>query len=677
MRIQLLGPLSITDGREVAVLRPSKPTILLAALLLHANSVVSVDCLLRAVWGAKQPTTAKAALQTCVLRLRRLLAAHGVSGAPVEAVPGGYRMRASPRTLDLLGFRERVRTAGALGLAADGGPEAELYALKDALTLWQGSLLANVPSPELHRDEVPRLIEERLRALERACELELALGRCADALAELWGVTRMYPGHERFRQQLIEALYRTGRQTEALAEYRRIKRHLCDELGVDPSPALQRLEQAMLRGEELGGEGLGAAVTATVTRPPAVRLRGLPPRAPAREPGCEPLRDAGCEALREPVVLRPAVRERAAAHERAAVYERAPVHERPLEGASCAVSEIEDVPSFTGRAAEVDALTLRLGQDGAADRCAGQEPAPVLVSGAPGTGKTALARRVAHLLRGGYPGGALLVRMVRPDGTPRGSEDVARELAAVRRRRGSGRALLVFDDVVEAEQIRPLLPAALVADTALPSEPGSDAALITSRRGLAGLVVTHGGWVHRLGTLDDEESRQLLLSVLGAQRVEAEPEAAGRIVETCGRHPLALRIAAARLQTRPGLGLADAADWLAADPLSRLALTDDPDLSVPRVFGLALDRLDPRMAEAFLRAAGVPSAGPAGVFRAEDAAGRLDMAVPEAEQVLDQLVDAGLLEDGPPGPYRMHPLLRAYARSVADGTRAGQREGVN
>lgn len=635
MPFQLLGPLGVTaDGREAAVLRPSKPTVLLAALLLHANSVVSVGCLLRAVWGEEQPATPKAALQTCVLRLRRLFARHGVTDTLIEAVPGGYRITASARTLDLLAFRQRARTAN--GLADEGDSEAELYALKDALALWQGSLLANVPSPLLHRDEVPRLIEERLRAVERARTLELSLGHCGEALAELWNVTREHPGHERFREQLIEALYRTGRQTEALAEYRCIKAHLREELGVDPSPALRRLELAILRGEELGppsarGAAVAAGAAGAAARP-AVRPAGLPLR---------PLAPASAASL-------------------ASVVSGGPCTSGGLvtAGAS-AVSPVADVPSFAGRTAEVTAMAAQLiksTRDGSGD------PSPVLVTGAPGIGKTALARHVAHLVRGHFPGGALLVRMVRPDGTPRNSAEVAQEVAAALRQRGGGQALLVLDDVVDAEQVRPSLSLGR----------RGDAAVVTSRRGLAGLVLTHGGRVHRLGTLERGESRRLLLAALGAERVEAAPDAARQLAETCGHHPLALRITAAWLLTRPALRLADAADWLAQDPLPRLALTDDSALSVLRVCGLALDRLDPRLAAAFLRAGALGPAGSAGAFRAEDAAGQLGMTVAEAEEVLDQLADAGLLEDGPPGPYGMHPLLRAYAGFVTEGARARQ-----
>ncbi|WP_149184551.1 AfsR/SARP family transcriptional regulator [Streptomyces sp. TRM49041] len=593
MRFQLLGPLSISDGPDTVVLQPSRPTSLLAALLLHANSVASADYLQRAIWGEEQPATAKAALQTCVLRLRRLFLKHGVDETPIEAVPGGYRITAGPRSLDLIGFRELVGRAGESGR---GRPEQELRILKAALSLWQGSLLANVRSDVLHRDQVPRLVEERLRTVERVCDLELALGRCGEALVALWGETRAHPGHERFHEQLIEALYRTGRQSEALAEYRRVKEYLLDELGVDPSPGLRRLELAILRGDDLGPSADGPRDAAPpVTRgSPADRGTPLVGRPPAVDP--------------PPVVPVPAV------------------------------------PSFTGREAEVAAMVARLG--GARD-----EPVTILLSGAPGIGKSALAHHVAHLVRDRFPAGRLLVRMVRPDGTPRDASEAAAAVAAALRDQEPGApALLVLDDVVDADQVRPLLP-----------EHHGGAAIITSRMGLAGLVATHGGRVHRLSTLDEEEAYELLVAALGAERVHPEEAAARELAVLCGCFPLALRIVAARLLTRPGLGLADAAAWLAEDPLARLSLADDPRLSVIRVLGAARDRLDPRLADAFVRAGSLPQ----GTFRAQDGAAALGTDAVDAEEVLERLADAGFLEDGPPGPYRMHELLRAYARRAA------------
>ncbi|MEU8624892.1 BTAD domain-containing putative transcriptional regulator [Streptomyces sp. NPDC048669] len=583
MRFQLLGPLTLADGHEAVVLQPSKPTILLAALLLHANTVVSAEYLQRAVWGQEQPVTARAALQTCVLRLRRLFTRHGVTGTVIEAVPGGYRITAAPHTLDLLGFRDQVRRAVTLS----GDPDAELATLKDALALWQGSLLANVRSDVLHRDEVPRLAEERLRSVERVCDLLLGLGRCGEALVELWSATRTYPENERLHEQLIEALYRTGRQTQALAEYRRVKAFLLDELGVDPSPALQQLELAILRGEDLGtGHG------------------------PAALPAAAPVRTA----------------EAGAAAGRGA---------RP----------VPVVPNFTGREGETAAMVARL----TAPAEPGEEaphPLNVLVSGPPGIGKSALAHHVAHLVRDAFPGGRWLVPVTRPDGGARRWDDIAAEVADALRAGPDGeRVLLVLDDVVDADQVRPLLPAIAGAQGAV---------ITTSRMGLAGLIATHGGWVHRLTAFTEAESYALLLSVLGAERVEAEPDAAHRLARLCGHFPFALRILTARLLTRPGLRLADAVGWLGEDPLARLTLTDSPDISVRALLDGALNRLGPRLSEAFQRVA----AAPGETFAAEDSP-----AVTEA--VLEQLADAGLLEDGPPGPYRVHELLRSYVRRTA------------
>ncbi|MFJ1897462.1 MULTISPECIES: BTAD domain-containing putative transcriptional regulator [unclassified Streptomyces] len=583
MRFHLLGPLTLADGHEAVVLQPSKPTVLLAALLLHANTVVSAEYLQRAVWGEEQPVTAKAALQTCVLRLRRLFTRHGVTGTVIEAVPGGYRITAAPDTLDLLGFREQVRRAVALS----DDPDAELSTLRDALALWQGSLLSNVRSDLLHRDEVPRLAEERLRSVERVCDLLLRLGRCGEALVELWSATRAYPENERLREQLIEALYRTGRQTQALAEYRRVKEFLLDELGVDPSPSLQQLELAILRGEDLG-TGHGPAA--------------LPAASPALTG------EAGAPAGR-------------------------------------AARPVPVVPNFTGREAETAAMTARL----TAPAEPGEEaphPLTVLVSGPPGIGKSALAHQVAHLVRDAFPGGRWLVPMTRPDGGARRYEDIAAEVSHALRAGPDGeRVLLVLDDVVDAGQVRPLLP---------PVAGARGAVITTSRMGLAGLIATHGGWVHRLSAFTEAESYALLLSVLGAERVEGEPDAAHRLARLCGHFPFALRILTARLLTRPGLRLADAVGWLGADPLARLTLTDSPDISVRALLDGALNRLEPRLSEAFQLVA----AAPGGTFGPDDSP-----AVPET--VLEQLADAGLLEDGPPGPYRVHELLRSYVRRTA------------
>jgi DNA-binding SARP family transcriptional activator len=280
----LLGPLSISAGETLEVLQPSKPATLLAMLLMHPDTVVSVEALLRAVWDDEPPGTAKAALHTCVLRLRRLFAKYGVSGGDIEAVPGGYRIAARAETLDLIRFRELARQA-----RTEPDPEAELSLLRGALTLWRGAALTNVHSQVLHREEVPRLVEERLRVVERVFDLEIALDRRREVLPELLTAARAHPTHEHFWEQLIEALYRTGRRAEALSEYRRVKEYLREQLGVDPGPALQRLELTVLRGEDVGADGRDGGWRGSVRRDsPAVResvtVRGTPSREPAGRP---------------------------------------------------------------------------------------------------------------------------------------------------------------------------------------------------------------------------------------------------------------------------------------------------------------------------------------------------------------------------------------------------------
>ncbi|MFD5768206.1 BTAD domain-containing putative transcriptional regulator [Streptomyces sp. NPDC127049] len=628
MRFQLLGPLSITDGRDTVVLPPSKPTALLAALLVRPGSIVSTDRLRGAVWGEDQPSTAKAALQSCVLRLRRLFAKYGIEDQAVVAVAGGYRIDADAGTLDLLHFRRLVERA------ATGDPGSELYELRAALALWQGPLLANVPSELLHRDEVPRLAEERLRVLERVVDIELEHGRCREALVDLWEVTRVYPAHERFAEQLMTALYRLGRQTEALAEYRRVKEQLRDRLGVDPRAGLRRLELAMLRGEDLGPDDSGA-------RPllPAAATAGA-------TLGTTASSTLGTSTAATTVTAG-AVADRTARPrpERSAGTARASAR---TSAAPSAVPPLPTVPGFTGREDEVGAL-VRLLTRGEAD--GGRAPVAVL-SGAPGIGKSALALHVAHLVADRHPGGSALVQLTHPDGTPRTAEEAAAELRrALPDGPRTGPALLVLDDVVHPDQVRPLLTAHAGA-----------AALVTSRTGLAALVATHGGTVHRLGALAPAESRALLTTALGHERIAAEPAAARRLADACGQHPLALRIAAARLLTRPRLRLADYADWLARDPAGRLSLSDDPRTSVPQRLDEALGRLSPALAEAHLRLAACPFEP----LTAERAAAVLDVPAEAAELTLERLLDAGFLEEGLPGAFRPLALLRAHARRTAD-----------
>ncbi|MEU3281375.1 AfsR/SARP family transcriptional regulator [Streptomyces antibioticus] len=577
MRFQLLGPLSITDGSDLVVLPPAKPTSLLAALLVRPGEVVTTDRLRQAVWGEEQPATAKAALQSCVLRLRRLFAKYDIEEQAVVAVAGGYLVPADDATLDLLHFRR-------LTAEADGAGEAELPLLRSALGLWSGPLLTNVPSALLHRDEVPRLVEERLRALERVCEIQLTQGRYREVLVDLWEVTRAHPHHEGLAAQLMRALYRVGRQNEALSEYRRLRAHLRDELGVDPGAELQRLELSILRGDESMDPAAPQTVTATGAKLPAEAAR----------------------------VAAPAAR-------------------------------LPHVPGFTGRTRETADLLSHLG----GDRPAIPGPRLAVISGGPGTGKTALALHVAQLLTDHFPGGGVLLSLSRPDGTPLPREEAAGELRALLPSDAAlGPCLVILDDVVHPDQVRTLLDVT-----------GRAAVLVTSRMGLAALVATHGPAVVRLGPLSPQESGALLTAVLGRERVTAEAAAARTLAELCGHLPLALRIVGARLLTRPKTRLADCADWLRRDLPARLALPDDPRMSVPLALDRALRRLPAPLAEAHLRLARLDDR-----ITAPAAAGALAVSETDAEELLELLLDQGLLEEDQPGALRMNALFRAHAR---------------
>lgn len=259
LSLHVLGPLAIGDGRVRVTLPAARTTSLLSKLLLRANEVVSADQLTRAVWGDEAPSSSRSALQTCVRRLRLLFVKYDLPDDLVECVSTGYRVNVDATSLDLLHFRslwqEACRTAD---------PQAELGAIEQALSLWTGDPLANVDSDVIHRDEVPRLTDEWIRAAERRFEICLMLGRERQTLPELRRVALTYRGHERFAELLVESLYRAGRRSDALDECRSIKAYLRDELGLEASLSLQRLEQAILRGEE--------ATTAT-TRPSALGVR--------------------------------------------------------------------------------------------------------------------------------------------------------------------------------------------------------------------------------------------------------------------------------------------------------------------------------------------------------------------------------------------------------------------
>jgi DNA-binding SARP family transcriptional activator len=240
LEFRLLGPVeAVIDGRPVAM-PAAKPRALLAVLLLDRNRVVSVGRLVEDLWGDEPPETATKALQGYVSQLRKALGADRLL-----TKPPGYSLRIEEGELDLDRFELLVREGRELLGAGDS--KAAAKRLAEALELWRGTPFAEFESEPFARDAGARLEDARLAALEERIEADLALGRHARLIPELEELVAREPLRERPRAQLMLALYRSGRQADALELYRRTRETLSDELGIEPSLELQELERRMLQ----------------------------------------------------------------------------------------------------------------------------------------------------------------------------------------------------------------------------------------------------------------------------------------------------------------------------------------------------------------------------------------------------------------------------------------------
>jgi DNA-binding SARP family transcriptional activator len=241
MRFLLLGPVTVL-GEHGAIRLAAKPRALLALLVLDANRVVSSDRLVDELWGERPPETGPKTLQVYVSQLRKALGADRV-----ETHPGGYLLRADKDEVDVAEF-EALFEAAREQLAA-GDPAEARPLLVSALELWRGAALADLVDEPFARQAAARLEELRLAALEERIDSDLALGREGVLVPEVEQLAREHPLRERLRGQLMLALYRAGRQADALAVYRETRRALADELGIEPGTALQQLERGILNQE--------------------------------------------------------------------------------------------------------------------------------------------------------------------------------------------------------------------------------------------------------------------------------------------------------------------------------------------------------------------------------------------------------------------------------------------
>ncbi|MFD9960255.1 BTAD domain-containing putative transcriptional regulator [Amycolatopsis sp. NPDC058986] len=601
LRFHLLGPVSARAGDEPLNVGSPQQHAVLAMLLLREGRAVSMAELVDGLWGDEPPRTGHRTVLTYISRLRTVLEpgrCAGESGDVLPSVPGGYALRAGDIEVDSVLFERE---------AADrsGGVRAVHDRLAGALARWRGGALAGVPGPWAQRER-DRLEEMRTTVREALLGYALELGRHAQSVPELRAMVAEFPLRERLSELLMLALYRCGRQAEALAVHRAARQALRTELGVEPSAALAELQRRILAADP-------ELLTSTVDT----------------EVG------GGMATLSAVPLVRPLLQQLPA-----------------------------DIADFTGRAATVGAIRGVLAEGSAGE---GHAVTMCTISGTAGVGKTTVAIHVAHALGGAFPDGRLhvdlrtgstpaepasvLVDLLTALGTPadRIPLGLAGRAALYRSLLADRRVLLVLDNARDAEQIRPLLPGT-----------AGCAVLVTSR---ARDLALPGARCFDLGLPPESEALALLAAIVGAERVDAEPVAARSLVAACGRLPLAVRIAASRLAGRPGRSIASL-DQRLRDERARLDELRVGDLAVEPAFRLAYEALSPDAARAFrlLALSDAPDV-PLPV-----AAALLDTDERTAETLAETLVDAAMLESHAPGRYRFHDLLRLYARHRAEQT---------
>ncbi len=608
VRLEVLGPLQAWQGDSLVSLGPVQQRVVLAVLAVHANRPLGREQLIDAIWGSAAPAYAVNLLQKHISGLRRVLEPVRSARAPSQVLTwtdSGYLLSIPAGCLDLEVFdREvgRARAARAAGDLAGAG-----QALHAALRLWRGPAFDGLASPLLDAER-DRLAERRVGVLEERIEIDLALGDDHDLVAELRQLVAEHPLRERLRGLLMLALYRAGRQAEALAAFRDAQKYLIDELGVEPTAQLQQLHQRIL------------ATDPTLAGPPAadhISAGGLeaehPPPRPAQLP--------------------------------------------------------HGMPDFTGREAELDRLNALVAGD---NGDFGRAVVITAIAGTAGVGKTSLAVHWAHQISHLFPDGQLYVNLrgFDPSGSAmepgeairgfldafgvssqRASVSLEAQAALYRSLLAGRRVLVVLDNARDAEQVRPLLP----------GSPGC-LVVVTSRNRLFGLVAA-GAYPVAVDLLSAAEARQLLGRRIGHHRVAVEPEAVDDIIAACAGLPLALSIVAARAAVNPQFTLAALAGELREARGGLDAFVGENAATDARaVLSWSYQMLSAEAARLF-RLLGLHP-GPA--VAAPAAASLAGVPPAQARPLLAELVGAYLLEERTPGRFTFHDLLRAYAREQAD-----------
>ncbi|MBG0830090.1 tetratricopeptide repeat protein [Planomonospora sp. ID67723] len=615
LQFRVLGPVDLwRDGCSITVTGEKQRT-LLAVLVMHAGQTVSRDRLLIALWGVEPPASARRLLHNYVWSLRRLLS----DADALTRMPTGYCLRLAPGDSDLEVFLTTAQEGRRL--AAAGEVEQAAQRFHQALALWRGPALTGT-SAELQSTDGSTLDEQRIAVLVERISADLALGRHTELVGELRRLVTDHSLHEPLRGLLMLALYRAGRQAEALAVFRELRQVLNAELGTEPGPDLQRLHQRVLAAD------------------PALQTAS-----PASAPAPAMARHVTAEAVSEDPTL------------------------SAKAAGPCQLPRA--VGDFTSRDDEVARLVRAT---------TGEEPSAVVIDaidGMAGVGKTALAVHAAHRLAARFPDGQLYVNLhghtpgyqplppldalrtlLRAVGVPAEKipDNVEEAAAAWRSAMAGRRMLIVLDDAATADQVRPLLL----------GRPGSHL-IITSRRRLADLEDVA---VLSLDVLTPDQATALFTRIIGVERARAETQAVAEVVGLCGYLPLALRLAAARLLHRPAWTVRDLAVRL-SDQQHRLRELRAGDRDVATAFAVSYEQLTAAQQRMFRLLSLVPGDD----FDAYAAAALTGLAVHEAEQCLEELLDAHLLQQHTAGRYRFHDLLRDYARQESQ-TGAPQVEGT-
>jgi tetratricopeptide (TPR) repeat protein len=511
---------------------------------------------------------------------------------------------------------ERLAASGQQALSA-GDAAVAADTLRRALRMWRGPAMAGLPLSATGHAEVTALEERRLAVLDRRIEADLTAGRSAAVIGELRILVAEHPLRERLWALLMTALWADGRAAEALSVYTNARDQLNVELGIEPGGLLRNLQHRILTGQTSPGTHDMLAGAPTAAAPDAVSAEANPAAVPAQLP--------------------------------------------------------PDVRCFTGREAQLAQLDALIPK-------AGEQPTTVViasVSGTAGVGKTALAVHWAHRIRERFPDGTLFVNLrghditatpmppgeavdsfLRALGVPPAAipPSLEERSALLRTRLDGRRMLMVLDNAVAPEQVRWLLP----------GTPGS-LVVVTSRSRLSGLVARDGAHRVAVDVLAPREALALLSEILGA-RVEAEPAAAQELVRLCGALPLALRLAAERVNSRPHHMIADLVRELGNeyDRLDLLAAGDDETSAVRAAFSWSYRALPDDAARMF-RLLGLHPGPELGI---EAAAALAGVTTCHARPVLETLTSMHLLEEVSRDRYRFHDLIRVYAVECAGADEA-------